>query len=104
MSGRDQQKPSPELDDVPIEYWEHLKSTTREGRPLNGHRGYYAYHNDDCQCSVWGDHHCNRYTVLGTIDEDDPRPPSEVGPTIDDTDYLLEVANHFRSLSSQPGR
>ncbi len=34
------------------------------------------------------------YTVLGTTDVDDDTPPSEVRPTVEDTDYLLAVANH----------
>lgn len=34
------------------------------------------------------------YTVLGTTDVDDDTPPAEVRPTVEDTDYLLAVANH----------
>lgn len=33
------------------------------------------------------------YTVLGTTDVDDATPPAEVRPTVEDTDYLLAVAN-----------
>ena len=39
------------------------------------------------------------YTVLGTTDSDDPTLPGEVRPTVEDTDYLLAVANHaFRGV------
>jgi glycerol-3-phosphate dehydrogenase len=34
------------------------------------------------------------YVVLGTTDEDDATAPAEVKPTPEDTDYLLELANH----------
>jgi glycerol-3-phosphate dehydrogenase len=35
-----------------------------------------------------------KYVVLGTTDEYDPRSPGEVRPTPEDTDYLLELVNH----------
>lgn len=45
---------------VPMEYWESLRTALRPNKEtLNGHRGYFAYHNDDCRC-VLGDHYCNR--------------------------------------------
>ena len=36
----------------------------------------------------------DRYLVLGTTDDDDTRRPGEVSPTADDSEYLLELANH----------
>ena len=35
-----------------------------------------------------------RYLVLGTTDDDDARQPGEVRPTTEDSEYLLELANH----------
>eukprot|EP00741_Cyanophora_paradoxa_P012312 tig00000169_g11898.t1 len=33
----------------------------RKQKPLNGHRGYYSYHDDDCRCAMYGEEsHCNR--------------------------------------------
>ncbi len=36
----------------------------------------------------------DRYLVLGTTDDDDRRPPGDVSPTVEDSEYLLELANH----------
>jgi glycerol-3-phosphate dehydrogenase len=36
----------------------------------------------------------DQYVVLGTTDEDDATAPAEVRPSPEDTNYLLELANH----------
>ncbi len=51
-------KPPPGMDYVEQEYWEHVRKPTTK-KPVNGHLGVYAYHNDDCRC-IMGGHYCNR--------------------------------------------
>ena len=56
MAQRDE--PPPGFEFVKMEYWESV-TDRRDRAPVNGHRGVYAYHNDDCRCGMY-DNHCNR--------------------------------------------
>lgn len=44
---------------VPLLSWETLPGPRRRTEPLNGHLGYFAYHEDDCRCPIAG-WPCNR--------------------------------------------
>lgn len=62
MSGkaRGKETPPPEgYQYVSVEYWESCSKTGDKDKPVNGHTGVYAYHCDDCWCSMGG-WPCNR--------------------------------------------